>query len=281
MELGSIKLASEELGLAQSTLSEHLKQVEQSLDTLLFTRGKNGLQITPQGQSLYRYTHLIFKTADKIKNIFSTDEEITNCIDVGILTSVTNSRTSKFLIPLFDDENTLVRIHQGDSDFLVKRFIHREIDLFLTDYKLALPHLDGLESEYLGSMSYVLVYNSNYQEIKKIYSDKNQKLPYVHSSIKSEIRWATEQFFSQRGVDIVSRGESDDILLVKEIIDNVPSCAALPLNVVENELNEGVYSQLDVDPLGKAPLYANYLNGDSIENVVQAIERLKSSLKVP
>ena len=170
MELGSIKLASEELGLAQSTLSEHLKQVEQSLDTLLFTRGKNGLQITPQGQSLYRYTHLIFKTADKIKNIFSTDEEITNCIDVGILTSVTNSRTSKFLIPLFDDENTLVRIHQGDSDFLVKRFIHREIDLFLTDYKLALPHLDGLESEYLGSMSYVLVYNSNYQEIKKIYS---------------------------------------------------------------------------------------------------------------
>lgn len=279
MELGSIKLASEELGLAQSTLSEHLKQVETSLGTKLFTRGKNGLMITPDGQTLYKYTHLIFKTADRVRGIFLSKENPKKNIDVGVLPSVINSRTAKFLLPLFLDENIMVKIHQADSSYLIKSFIQQELDIFFSDYKLELPSMEGLESEYLGSVSYYLVYDPKNEKILATYESDKGTIPFVHSSIRAESRWSVEQFFAGKNIRLDVKGESDDVELIKEIIMTIPACSVLPVSLVQNELNDGTLVQLDVEAVGSSSLYASYLTNDSIDTILNAISRIKKSIK--
>ena len=52
-EAGSISAAAAQLGLSQPPLSRQLAQLEETLDTPLFTRNAHGIQLTGAGQLLY------------------------------------------------------------------------------------------------------------------------------------------------------------------------------------------------------------------------------------
>lgn len=278
METGSIKVASEQLGMAQSTLSEQLKQLEDSLGKKLFLRGKKGLTITPEGQALQKYTHLIFKTAERIKHQFSVKTPEKIAIDVGILPSILNSRTSRFLLPMFLNEKIFIKIHQGDSQYLIKSFLHNEIDILFTDYKLKIESLPNLRNVPLGSANYVLVYNPKYAAIKKTFDQEQGTLPYLQYSIMSEVRWHGEQFFYKKKFHLDPIGECDDALLAKEIVVNVPCCAMLPLSFVKDDLETKNLALLNKVSVYKSPLYANYSDNQEAELIEDMIITLKKSL---
>ncbi len=52
--LKSFKLAADELCLTPSAVSHRIKNFEQRLDILLFSRAKNAIKLTPDGERLYR-----------------------------------------------------------------------------------------------------------------------------------------------------------------------------------------------------------------------------------
>lgn len=53
-ELGSFTLAARELHMTQSALSKHVAALERELSVDLFTRDKNGISLTPEGEILYQ-----------------------------------------------------------------------------------------------------------------------------------------------------------------------------------------------------------------------------------
>ena len=52
----SVSQAAEKLFMTQSAVSQAIKQLEQSLDTRLFTRTSRGITLTHEGEILYEYT---------------------------------------------------------------------------------------------------------------------------------------------------------------------------------------------------------------------------------
>lgn len=52
---GSLTLAAAELSISQPAVSQALKQLEASLQTKLFVRVAKGIQLTPEGKTLYAY----------------------------------------------------------------------------------------------------------------------------------------------------------------------------------------------------------------------------------
>ena len=52
---GSLTLAAAELSISQPAVSQALKQLEASLQTKLFVRVARGIQLTPEGKTLYAY----------------------------------------------------------------------------------------------------------------------------------------------------------------------------------------------------------------------------------
>ena len=56
---GSMTQAADELGVAQPSLSEQIRKLEQQLGVVLFTRGKQGLRLTEAGKRLLPYAQRV------------------------------------------------------------------------------------------------------------------------------------------------------------------------------------------------------------------------------
>ncbi|GIK63292.1 MAG: LysR family transcriptional regulator [Chloroflexota bacterium] len=59
VETGSFSLAAERLFLTQAAVSQHIKELEASVGTELFVRGRRGVTLTPSGQILADYARRI------------------------------------------------------------------------------------------------------------------------------------------------------------------------------------------------------------------------------
>jgi LysR family transcriptional activator of nhaA len=68
---GSIKNASEVLKLSSSTLSEHISQLESSLDTELFHRRGPKLVLTESGQKLFTHAKQMFESGQRMLDVVS------------------------------------------------------------------------------------------------------------------------------------------------------------------------------------------------------------------
>ena len=58
---GSFSAAAEQLLLSQPAVSQHVHDLEASLGTRLFARGRRGVTLTPAGVQLHDYTQAIFR----------------------------------------------------------------------------------------------------------------------------------------------------------------------------------------------------------------------------
>lgn len=52
---GTIVLSSKHLGVTQTALTQRIKALEAEIGTSLFTRSRRGMELTPEGQILYKY----------------------------------------------------------------------------------------------------------------------------------------------------------------------------------------------------------------------------------
>lgn len=73
VECGSIIAASEKLLVAQPSLSNQLKRLEQHYGQKLLIRNKNGIKLTDAGQLFYQHAKEICKAEEKIKSGLNTN----------------------------------------------------------------------------------------------------------------------------------------------------------------------------------------------------------------
>lgn len=65
LHTGSYHKAAERLGLAQSTISQHIKKLEKALSTTLIIRNRNGCTMAPRTEAFVRYAAALNRLADK------------------------------------------------------------------------------------------------------------------------------------------------------------------------------------------------------------------------
>ena len=73
---GSFSAAAERLLMTQSAVSQHIQDLEASLGTQLFTRGRRGVTLTAAGSTLHVYTQQILRLVAEAENAVTDVDHI-------------------------------------------------------------------------------------------------------------------------------------------------------------------------------------------------------------
>jgi LysR family transcriptional regulator, low CO2-responsive transcriptional regulator len=92
---GSFSAAAQQLLMTQPAVSQHIHDLEASLGTRLFVRGRRGVTLTPAGEQLREYTRAIFQLVAEAENaITDVDNLAAGAMRVGATPGI-----SVYLLP--------------------------------------------------------------------------------------------------------------------------------------------------------------------------------------
>ncbi len=138
VRLGSFSRAAEELYVAQPTVSLHIRQLEEELNTKLLVRTTKSLEVTGKGQEVYEYALSILQLTDRIKKSCSGSKR--QLIRLGASTI-----PSAYILPevlstyVKAHPNTYFAIDQGDSRSVTEKVSEGVIDIGIIGMKPELP----------------------------------------------------------------------------------------------------------------------------------------------
>lgn len=172
-ELGSFTKASAKLGLTQSALSQKMARLEDFLETTLFIRKPNGLDLTSTGVKLLPYAKQQLQTEEEFLHVFhSNQEEIRGSLRLGAYSSIMRSLIIPRLTP-FLKKHTDATIEFASFEMLdlPAALKSGKMDMILTDY---FPMTPGCEEIQVGEEEFVLIESTKHQS-PDIYLDHDPK----------------------------------------------------------------------------------------------------------
>lgn len=119
VRLESFTKAAETLFISQPTISTHIRQLEEELNTRLIIRTTKNISVTPKGLEFFDYCVSMLELRDRmLKNCSSEDRRI---ITIGAST-IPSAYILPEVLPAFDkiSPETYFTIHQGDSQFIIR-----------------------------------------------------------------------------------------------------------------------------------------------------------------
>ena len=130
----SVSEATEELNISQPTVSLHIKQLEEELDTPLFIRSTRELKITEEGTMLYREAKdLLQQRSALIDRFINPNQKVlrlgASTIPTGYILPFILSRFRK------DHPNILVQVEEQNSYETIKRISARKVDAGIVGMK--------------------------------------------------------------------------------------------------------------------------------------------------
>jgi hypothetical protein len=130
----SFSAAAEELNISQPTVSLHIKQLEEELDTPLFIRSTRELKITEEGTTLYREAKdLLQQRASLIDRFVNPNQKVlrigSSTIPTGYILPFMLSRFRK------DHPGILIQIEEQNSYETIKRISARKVDAGIVGMK--------------------------------------------------------------------------------------------------------------------------------------------------
>lgn len=173
-EEGNFTRASEKLGLSQSALSQRILNLESDLGSILFSRSRKGVSLTPAGQELLKYCKIKDSLETDLLSRIKTDirGNISGHIRIGGFSSIMRSAVLPALADLLQLNPQLnFTFKNGEIDELPELLNNGEIDYMILYSKVQKM---GLKSIEIGQEINVLCEKVGY-EGEEIYLDHDDK----------------------------------------------------------------------------------------------------------
>lgn len=185
-EQGSFTRASELLGLTQSALSQKMARLESYLETTLFIRKPDGLELTSAGVKLLPYAKQLLHTENEFLHSFhSSQDEIRGVLRVGSYSSIMRSVIVPTLAPFMKkNQEASLEFSSFEMSDISQALKSGKVDMIMTDF---FPMIPGCEETEIGKEEYVLIESARHTHIPDLYLDHG---PSDH---------ATEAFFKFQG----------------------------------------------------------------------------------
>jgi DNA-binding transcriptional LysR family regulator len=202
---GSINKAAENLYMAQPNLSRAIKELESSLDIVIFDRTSKGMVPTPDGEKLLHYGKKLLREMDEIENMFKGGHSDRQSFSISVPRACYISYAfSKFSRHIEAGKRADIFYKETNALRAINNILHADYKMGIIRY--AAQHdkyfRDMLESKKLYSelvteFNYVLVMSKNHPlaNVEHInFSDLSPYIeiahadPYVPSLSLSEVR---------------------------------------------------------------------------------------------
>ena len=134
VRLGSFSRAAEELYIAQPTISLHVRQLEEELQTKLLVRTTKSIELTEKGREVYEYAVSILQLKDRITENCSGGER--QIIRLGAST-IPSAYILPEVLPAYVKQHpsTYFTIDQGDSRSVAEKLAEGVTDIGLVGMK--------------------------------------------------------------------------------------------------------------------------------------------------
>ncbi len=127
--------AAAKLNITQPAVSKHIHEMEQQLNTRLFKRNGNNVQLTPAGDIVLGY-------ATKILTAYANlESELSQLLDVsgGIIRIGASTTVAQTVLPrslaLLKKNHPQIKFHftQGNTDFITQQLVNEQIDIAIVE----------------------------------------------------------------------------------------------------------------------------------------------------
>lgn len=168
----NMTLASKNLFVTQSALSQRIQKLESLLECTLFIRDRAGLKLTEAGQKLLRYAQSIKGIEEEfLIALKSKKEELAGTLRIAAYSSILRSHIIPSLAPLLRKNP---KIHCDFRSYEVIELAtvieSAEADLVICDYRMQKPHISEV---LLGHEEYVVIESSKHKNSPNVYLDHN------------------------------------------------------------------------------------------------------------
>jgi LysR family transcriptional activator of nhaA len=245
---GSIAKASEELRLAQPTISNQLKTLEANLGVKLLERQGRRLVLTDVGRTVLRYADDIFRTGQELQRAVKglpTGQRLR--LVVGVVDVIPKRMAAVLLQPAVDAHPDLVLVcREGPLPQLVAALAVHELDVVLADVPLSEQVKVKAFNHRLGDCGTTFFAAPRLAGLRKGFPRSLAGAPALLPSEGTALRRALEGWFAASGIRPSVAGEFDDSALMKAFGARGLGVFPAP-SVLESEIRE----QYGVAPIGR------------------------------
>ncbi|WP_430461016.1 LysR family transcriptional regulator [Thalassolituus sp. LLYu03] len=130
-ETGSVSAAAQAVHISQSTLTTAIKQLEDSLGAVLFSRHAKGMELTHQGHQFLRQAHLILASVDNARrSLQQSTDDVEGELNIGV-TSLVAGYYLADLLARFQKiyHKVKLRVIEDERDYIEHLLVSGEIDV--------------------------------------------------------------------------------------------------------------------------------------------------------
>lgn len=215
---GTVRLAAEELGVSQPSISAQLKLLEESLGEQLFHRSGRRLVLTEAGQLALTYADEIFSAGRELLNAIGQGSGSRALrLNVGMTDSLSKLIAFEILKPAFHHaRSTHVVSRQGELAVLINQLQAHRLDLVLADEPATTSLKTKTYNHLLGRSGVTFCAVPELAtELRKNFPQSLHGAPAVLPSENMGMRWTLEAWFDKQGVRPRLVGEFEDSTLME------------------------------------------------------------------
>jgi len=147
--------AAENLFLTQSAISARIRQLEEGLGAVLFTRTRNDIQLTPAGQRLVKYAESILTTWNRARQDAALKADNKDSLAIGGMFSLWDIVLQDWLDRIHREHPNLIMLAEaGSQEMLVRKLLDGALDLA---FMWEPPQMAELELEEVSAIQLIMV----------------------------------------------------------------------------------------------------------------------------
>ncbi len=267
---GSVKAASQRLGVTLPTVSEQIRLLERAVGAQLFDRSGGGLKLTQAGRDAYEHTSQMFLASQRLmESLGHADAGASITLRVGVSAAISRTMAADFLMPLLTVDQCRPSIRTGDFNDLLRDLRAYELDLLVGETEPLGDVGNGIETRLIHSPTLVAVAPVDIEPLANW--DNLALLEYRPTSV---FHWEVESFLKERGLFPRRAGELDDTLLMLEAVRRGSFVAFVPRTIARAAIKQGSVQAIAKVPTANAGVHAIFHSGDAMELVREAVEKL-------
>lgn len=246
----NISKAANELMISQPAVSKTLKNLEDQMGCSLFSRGKNGVNLTEEGFVLYN------EVKNAIEIIDNANSKVNEMIDLeaGILNiGISNTLTKQFLLPYIKEFNNKypkvkIKIHTEPTYELITKARNGLVDFIILNLPYNIP--DDFLKENLKEIHDCFVASNNFSNLKNktIKLEELNNYPLILLAKGSNGRYFLDDICSKLNIKLNPKFELASYSLVTEFIKSGIGIGLVTREFVLDELRDGSLFEVNVSP---------------------------------
>lgn len=253
----SISRAANELLISQPAISKSIKTLEDQINTNLFIRKRDGVELTEAGEIIYKKIKeamdLIYSAENDLKNLINMESGI---INIGASKTILHEFLMTYINSFHKQYPKInIRIFTDNQAELIKKAKIGLIDVLFTNLPANLPKefeiykLMDLHDCFVANNSFIQYKN------KKIQKKDLENLPLLLLTKGTATRIRFDDYCVQNNIKVFPKMEFGSNTLIKEFTEAGFGIGMLTEEHIKNELESGSLFKLNI----KLPLKNKYL----------------------